>query len=152
MTINQDEFEEIINDSTKRIEGDIAWSEDEDHSPAVEFRIDIVSDPGYPLIIKGSYNSLTAKLGYHIIHRKAGRIYGLDLGSDHRNPDGTRVGEKHKHRWKEAVRDKEAYVPQDITALVTEPIEVWQQFCNEAKLTHNGTMKAPPPLQLDLFF
>lgn len=86
------------------------------------------------------------------IHRKAGRIYGLDLGSNHRNPDGKRVGEKHKHCRKEAVRGKEAYVPQDIIALVTEPIEVGQQFCNEAKLTHNGTMKAPSPLQLDLLF
>ena len=29
--------------------------------------------------------------------------------------------------------------------------EVWQQFCREAEIIHNGTMQAPPDQQLDLF-
>jgi len=148
----QEEFEEIINDASKRIESDIAWDEDEDHSPAVEFRAEIASEAGYPLFVKGSYNPLTEKLTYALIHRGAGRIYALDLGQDHRNPNGQLVGEKHKHRWDENVRDKDAYVPTDITAPATEPVNVWQQFCAEARITHNGAMKSPPPTQLDLFF
>jgi hypothetical protein len=81
--LSQNEFEEIISDLNKRIEGDILWNNDEDHFPAVEFR--------------------------------------------------------------------KAYVPPDITALITEPVTVWQQFCLESSITHNGIMQEPPPLQLDLF-
>ena len=38
MTFGNAEFEALINDAAKRIVGDIAWQEDEDHSPSVEFR------------------------------------------------------------------------------------------------------------------
>jgi hypothetical protein len=150
--LSQEEFDKIINDNSKGIEGDIVWDDDEDHSPSVEFRAELVSDAGYPLFVKGSYNPLTEKLTYALIHRGVGRVYALDLGQDHRNPDGQLVGEKHKHRWDENVQDKEAYVPDDITAPATEPVNVWQQFCSEARITHNGEMKSPPPTQTDLFF
>ncbi len=150
--LTQTEFEELINDTTKCIEGNISWNKDEDHSPAVEFRFEVNSDAGYPLFVKGSYNVLTQTLTYALIHRASGRIYALDLGKDHRNPDGNLVGEKHKHRWDERYRDKKAYVPSDITAPVTDPVKVWKQFCEESKITHNGIMQDPPPLQLDLFF
>lgn len=78
-----------------------------------------------------------------LVHRSAGRIYGLDLGADHHNPSCQRVGEKHKHRWTEEFRDKEAYVPTDITASWDQPQEVWAQFCYEAKIHHNGRLHLP---------
>ena len=78
-----------------------------------------------------------------------GRIYGLDMGADHRNPDGKRVGNTHKHRWQEGFRDKEAYVPEDIEASWDHPAEVWNQFCTEAKLHHSGTF-SHPVVQLEL--
>ena len=53
------------------------------------------------------------------------------------------VGEVHKHRWTDLVGDKEAYVPADITAPVTEPVEVWRQFCAEAKIEHRGRLARP---------
>lgn len=148
--MNQTDFDTLLNDSTKRIVGDINWSEDEDHSPAVEFRVEVESDPGYPIFVNGSYNSLAATLSYTIVHRGSGRIYALDLGKDHHNPTCTHVGEKHKHRWNEPVRDKEAYVPDDITAPATAPLTVWQQFCTEAKIQHRGIMHAPPAIQLEI--
>jgi hypothetical protein len=151
MPLTQNEFEAIISDPSKRIEGDIAWTDDEDHSPSVEFRVEVASDLGYPLFIRGSYNGLAHTLTFALIHRGAGRIYGLDLGKDHHNPDCNNVGEKHKHRWREAVRDKEAYVPKDITAPATVPPQVWQQFCNEALIEHRGRLQAPPPIQLGIF-
>jgi hypothetical protein len=67
------------------------------------------------------------------------------------NPDGKLVGEKHKHRWTEQYRDKEAYVPADSTEPVETPVKVWHQFCAEAKLKHIGTLKAPPAAQEDLW-
>ena len=42
------EFASILADETKRIQDDIAWREDEDHSPAVEFRVEIESMNGCP--------------------------------------------------------------------------------------------------------
>ncbi len=147
--LSQEEFEALINDPNKSIEGDIAWKKE--RSLWSGFRAEIISPTGYPLFLKGSYNPIIAALSYHIIHHAAGRIYGLDLGKDHRNPNGEYVGEKHKHRWYEPLRDKQAYVPPDITAPATDPIQVWQQFCQEAKVIHNGIMTPPPAPQLTLF-
>jgi hypothetical protein len=149
--MNQREFEALIEDTTKRISGDISWDEDEDHSPAVEFRVEVTSQIGYTLFIKGRYHPVAQKLTYALIHHSLGRIYALDMGKEHRNPSGENVGEKHKHRWNKALRDKEAYVPEDITALLTDPVGVWQQFCIQLRITHNGVMHSPPLLQTELF-
>ena len=151
MSFSNAEFETLINDATKRIEGDIVWQEDEDHSPSVEFRVEVQSETGWPLFVRGSYNSLISALSYVLIMPNVGRIYGLDLGKDHHNPQCDQVGETHKHRWNELFRDKEAYAPTDITASAGKPVEVWKQFCAEAKINHIGRMQPPPPQQLPLF-
>jgi hypothetical protein len=139
-----------MSDTTKLIDRRIDWIEDEDHSPAVGFVAEVLSDPAYPLYARGYLNRASRKLTYVLIHRAEGRIYGLDLGKDHRNPDGTLVGEKHKHRWSGQTGVKDAYVPEDITATVDRPSEVWEQFCAEANLTHDGGMSPPPPEQMDM--
>jgi hypothetical protein len=36
-------------------------------------------------------------------------------------------------------------VPPDITAPATEPEKVWEEFCQEARINHNGTMVPPAP-------
>jgi hypothetical protein len=148
--VNQGEFEALMVDASKIIEGEIRWSDDDDHSPAVEFRADVSSEAGYPLFVRGSYNALARTLSYVLIHRAWGRIYGLDMGKEHHNPTCDLVGDLHKHRWSELFRDKEAYVPKDITAPVTDPVAVWRQFCSEARINHAGTMQAPPARQLEL--
>ena len=142
--MTQQEVEAILSDDTKEIPENIVW-EDDDHPVAKGFRVAVNSAFGHPIFVSGWYNPLSGKLSYAIIHRVMGRIYGLDLGADHRNPDGNRVGEKHKHRWKEGLRDREAYVPKDITEPWNRPVEVWKQFCNEANLRHSGIMREPSP-------
>ncbi|MGG6296191.1 DUF6978 family protein [Leptolyngbya sp. AN02str] len=148
--MTKDEFESLLEDTSKQINTDITWLENAAHSPTVEFRVQVDSTEGYPLFIKGSYNKLIDSLTYVLIHRSFGRIYGLDIGKEHRNPNGELVGEKHKHRWDEVFRDKQAYVPDDITEPSSNPVGVWHQFCQEAKITHNGKMNEPPPLQLEI--
>ena len=125
----------------------MVWTDDEDHSPAQEFRAHVESDSGYPLFVVGRYNSLAGTLSYALIHRALSRIYALDLGSDHHNPDCHRVGEKHKHRWKDGYRDKQAYVPDDITATWDQPASVWMEFCREAKIEHDGVLRSPQTQQ-----
>ncbi|MDQ3776686.1 MAG: hypothetical protein M3461_21205 [Pseudomonadota bacterium] len=86
-----------------------------------------------------------------LILKTAGRIYGLDLGKEHHNPQCQQVGDKHKHRWTEQFRDKEACVPGDITATAENPVAVWTEFCAQAKIEHCGRMRPPPPRTGDLF-
>ncbi len=148
----QAEFNALLADDQKFIDGDIDWQEDEDHSPVVEFRVKVETQGGYPLFVRASYHPVVRALTFALVHSGVGRIYALDLGKDHRNPDGHLVGEKHKHRYTEEYRDKWAYDPQDITEPATSPIGVWQQFCLEAKIVHNGTLNPPPPVQQGWFF
>jgi hypothetical protein len=151
MTLTNTEFETILSDASKRIDGDIGWQEDEDHSPCVEFLAEVLSNAGWPLFVRGSYNPIIPAVSYVMILKTVGRVYALDLGKDHHNPQCEQVGEKHKHKWTEQFRDKEAYVPGDITAEASDPETVWRQFCAEANLSHHGTMAAPQSAQGDLF-
>lgn len=145
------EFESILADKSKRIDGNIEWVQDEDHSPAVEFRAEIQNEGGWPLFVRASYNPLARTVTFALILKTVGRIYALDIGKDHHNPQCTQVGRTHKHRWSEQFRDKEAYVPADITAAPDAPVLLWQQFCSEARITHAGTLSAPPHPQGDLW-
>ncbi len=115
-------------EESREIRQDIVWKADADLPVAKKFRTKIDSVPGYATTAHGRLNPSTGKLSYSIIHQGTGRIYGFDLNADHVNPDGARVGDKHKHRWKEDSRDKEAYVPEDIKDSWDHPVEVWIQF------------------------
>ncbi len=144
--ITQQQFNDILFDETKEVTGNITWTHDTNHSPAQEFRAEVNSSLKYSLFIQGRYNPFAGKLSFAFILRGTGRIYGLDLGTDHRNPDGEKVGEKHKNYWRNGARDKWAYVPSDITAPWSCPVEAWREFCAEAKLHHSGIMH-PPAVQ-----
>ena len=143
MTLSQQEYSSILSDSSKHIQADILWGNDVDNSPARVFRVEIRSESGYPLFIAGRYNPVAGKLSYSLILRGTGRIYGLDLGVGHRNPDGELVGEIHKNYWTPGYRDSWAFVPEDITETWDRPVEVWRQFCDEARIRHLGRLNSP---------
>ena len=73
MSLTSIEFASIMEDKSKRIEGNIDWIEDEDHSPARVFRADIESEAGWPLFVQGRYNPLARTLTYVLILKTAGR-------------------------------------------------------------------------------
>ena len=148
------EFETILLDLTKRIDGNISWQNAQQEG-AQEFRVPIFSDSEYPITMVGRYSQPTGKLTYAIIHQREGRIYALDLGAIHRNPlesDRKRqlLRGTHKHYWTEEHRDRWAYVPPDITQPWNHPLEVWQEFCSEARIRHSGTLHPPVGFQRDL--
>lgn len=150
--MTQAEFQAILDDVTKQILCDILWSEDEDHSPTLEFRQEIHSQAGYPIFAHGSYNPMVNKLSYVIIHRSSGCIYRLDMGSDHHNPSCNNVGgDRHIHIWNELTRDKEAIYADQITANADDPATVWQQFCALFNIAHLGMMQPPPEIGLEVF-
>ncbi len=146
------EFDRLLADPSKRIRGDLRWDDDHDHAPAVEFRAEVESDEGWPLFVAGRFNPAAGTLSFALVYRGAGPIYALNLGADHHNPTCERVGEKHKHRWTEGLREKVAYVPEDITAPWTDPLPVWQQFCGEVGIRLDGALAPPPPQQGALFW
>lgn len=143
MRFSEEDLESIINDDSKSIDADLVWQDDEDHFPSKEFRTDVQTDAGHPLFIYGHYSPTTEKLSFTLVHRRVGRIYGLDLGADHCNPNGDYVGQTHKHRWSDCFRDECAYAPEDITAPWDQPVRVWEQFCAEARICHNGELMEP---------
>lgn len=149
--LTDSEFQAIVADQSKEIVGDLVWIPDRDRKAAVGFRVPVLSTPDYPLTLAAYYNPGAPRLSYTLIHRPAGRIYGLDLGVGHRNPDFRRVGRTHKHTWSEEHRDRRAYEPADITESWRDPVAVWLQFCGEARLTHIGEMQRPfVQLRMDL--
>ena len=147
--LTMSEFEAIMADPSKEIREDLVWKPIAHLRRAARFRTPVRSTEGYPLSVVGRFNADAGKLSYTLVHGVSGRIYALDLGTGHRNPDGRRVGRKHKHSWSEEFRDQRAYVPDDITEDWEKPVAVWHQFCVEARLFHSGIMK-DPILQLEL--
>lgn len=141
--ISQQEFEVILADETKRVIGDIRWKEVAGQRPAQAFRAEVAADWDYSLFVVGRWNPSPGKLSYSLVLRGTGRIYGLDIGVDHKNPDGEVLEEKHKNRWRQGSRDRWAYVPVDVTAGWNRPVEAWAQFCGEASLRHVGIMFPP---------
>ena len=146
MSLSQQEFEAILADESKRISGDILWQRDADNSPAVEFRTDVTTDDESYLLLAGRYNASAGKLSFSLILRGSGRIYGLDMGVAHRNPDGEMIEGVHKNSWREGAGAKWAYAPPDISAQWNDPVEAWRQFCAEARIHHAGIMR-PPEIQ-----
>ena len=142
--LTEPEFANILTDASKRIEGDIAWTPDDRHAGALEFRAIVLSDAGYPLFIAGWYRPQTASLTYTLVHDGARRIYAINFGHPHTNPSSSeRVGTKHKHYWTEEFQDRMAYNPHDVTEPWHRPIAVWRQFCAESGIDHRGIMYSP---------
>ena len=54
--MKQQDFEVLLADTTKQIDENITWEADEDHSPTVEFRVNVISQARHPISVKGSYN------------------------------------------------------------------------------------------------
>ena len=148
--LTDDEWVMILEDSSKRIPGDINWADDEHRSHVRRFRSEVDTAADYPLFVQGYYNPLAMILSYAMYLDEGSegvRICGLDLGRDHRNPEGDRVGKRHKHRWSERYGDNEAYVPANITEPVSDPVAVWRQFCAAAGLKHDGVLEQPVLLE-----
>ena len=141
--ITRDEFEAILADRTKRVEIDLRWRRDQNHWPALTFRAPVLSDGEHLIEVVGRWNPMAGKLSYVLLRRGTGRIYGLDMGKEHGNPGGERVGETHKHHWTNEFRDEHAYPPPDITAPWDRPLEVWAQFRAEARIEHRGRLYNP---------
>ena len=142
-SFNESDVAAIIADQSKVIVDNIVWRLQPTITPASKFRAPISCAEDPPLLMEGFFNPMSGKLSFSMILQGQGRIYGLDLGREHRNVGDEKVGETHKVRWTVSDRDRLAFVPKDISAHWSDPVAVWQQFCLEANLRHTGRMIAP---------
>ncbi|MEK6302273.1 MAG: hypothetical protein AABO41_16305 [Acidobacteriota bacterium] len=150
--MNQAEFTAIRESPDKEIHPDIRWSDDEDHSPAVQFRAEVQSQTGYSMFAMGTYNGLIDKLSYVVVIRGVGCVFRLDLGSDHHNPTCQNVGgDRHCHIWNEMLGDHVAVAADWIIASASDPVAVWQEFCESFNISHNGALEPPAPVQAGVF-
>lgn len=69
MMLTPQEFDAILADAGKRIEGDIAWLPNPQHIGAVGFRAEVASAAGYPLFVAGWYRPHHFALAYTLVHR-----------------------------------------------------------------------------------
>ncbi len=150
MILPEAELTAILEDPSKAIDGDLYWTLRNDFGPFAFFQARVDSSEGWPIFIKGSHNHEASKLAFAIIHQGYGRrIYGLCLGYGHTNLDRSRAESPHKHRPRES-DDKYAYAASDITATILDPLDVWSQFCREARITHRGRLHRLPSIQAEL--
>ena len=145
MTFSENDFQILIRNDSKEILGDITWEKDANHEGSLIFVTEIQSDINYPIYLKGTFNSKRGTLSFSMIHREVGRIYGLDMGQNHKNrATGKKTGRIHKHKWTDLYQDQDTYVPSDITKPYNDVIGVWNEFCLESKITHKGRMLGLP--------
>ena len=148
MPLTDAEFAAIL-DGSKLINGDIHWDIVDKKGKILKFRRMVECDSAEILFLDGFHNREYPTLSYSLFTKEPGRIYGLDMAVDvHGNPDGSLVGPVHKHRWSNRYKAKQAYSPSDITAPASDPLAVWNQFCEEARIQHNGVMHLPSPPEL----
>ena len=143
MTLSQHEYETIMADTSKRIEGDILWKVSSSHDHAQTFHQNVLSDREWSLFIKGWWNPPSSKLSYVLIFKKTERIFALDTGKcGHHNPTCQSITGAHIHRWHVRTKDKNA-IPAPNTGNWDHPLEVWEQFCSLAVIAHIGKLARP---------
>lgn len=143
-SVTQVEFDALIADRTKRIEGPIAWIPDQSGT-VFEFRVKVISAGGDQLTIKGSHNRKLGKTTYTLF--STDRIFGADYDRKHGD-----AGSFHVHRW-DANRQTSTATKADAGIEIgKDPLRLWKWFCEQAHIKHEGGALAPlPPVQRSLF-
>lgn len=144
----EDLMHELLDDVTKYISDDVTWRE---ASAWFEFEVRIHDALNSGLKLFGRVSKILPRLHFTVTHPEAGRIYALCVGQDHRNPDGTQVGELHKHIYTDEHGQGWAYVPEDISATLPNVESLWRDFCEEAQIRHDGRFLEPPYRQEELW-
>ena len=144
MPLSDAEFEQILSDRSKRIVGDIAWLDDDDHLSVREFRVEVESNAASGLFVEGTWRPLQEDLFLVLVDPRVGRIAGLCVGFiGHRNPDGTVLTGVHMHTWRETGGIKWAKSINEPALQWSDPLPPWRWFCETLNIGHLGTLGSP---------
>lgn len=94
----------------------------------------------YETLLHGNYNLELGTYTFTII-MNGNRVKSLDIGKAHKEH-----GEKHKHSWTETHKDRNVYVPDDITTGADMKI-VFQEFLAECNIKTEVELPNPPSSQ-----
>jgi hypothetical protein len=142
--VTQAEFEALIADLTKRIEGTISWSQDKS-GVVFDFRAKVKSDSGDQLSVKGSHNRKLGKTSYTLF--TTDRIFSVDYDRNHGD-----AGNFHIHAWDASRQKCVAMKASGQIEIARDPLRLWKWFCEQAHITHDGVLESLPPLQESLRF
>jgi hypothetical protein len=145
--VTKGEFDSLLANRNKRIDGDIKWGESKGIPNVFDFRVTVFSTTGYALVIKGSHNRLLNKTSFTLFNQKVGRIFSVDFDRSHGD-----AGNCHLHRWNgsKCIVLKATATPQT----ASNPLSLWKWFCEQAGISHNGNLAnlpEQPPVQASLF-
>lgn len=146
-----DDVAKWLDDDQKIVTGDIVWKRHAKAGRSFKFDAMLRVGTGEQMKVRGFSNDMTQKLSFTIVGEH-GRLYSLCIGPRvHMNPDGILIRGTHKHRYTSANGAQDAYNPSDITAEWNEPQKAWAEFCNEARISHEGNIAGVPELDQELF-
>jgi hypothetical protein len=145
--VTKGEFDSLLANRAKRIDGDIKWSESKTIPNVLDFRVRVFSTSGYALVIKGSHHLLLKKTSFTLFNQKLGRIFSVDFDRAHGD-----AGNCHLHRWNgnKLTVIRATASPQ----IASNPLTLWRWFCEQAGITHNGQLAElpeQPPGQASFF-
>lgn len=119
------------------VEDTVQWNRADGYQ---EFEVPIQCEEAYDLSLKGVLTEVT---GYLKLNLFLGSfpIRMLHIGKRHRNPDGTRIGPRHKHLWTDEHAERWAYEPDDIDFTDTE--SAFWSFLEECSIEYQGAFVKP---------
>ncbi len=136
--LDEDEVDTVLA-SAKYIDENVEWRRQAGHQT---FSVEVLSkEADYDMALVGS---VTEQTGYLKLHLFVGPqpITMLHMGKAHHNPNCERLtGKVHKHRWSDAFREKEAYVPDDVDTATWETL--LRSFLKECNIEVRGRFAAP---------
>ena len=139
--VTQTEFETLIADSTKRIDGSIAWEPSGRSGLRFEFRVRVTNESGDSLTVKGSHNRMLGKTSYTLFTNE--RIFAVDYDRTHGDVGSFHVGTHllTRRKLKERTRRQR---------LVETPSVYGNALVLKLNIQHDGSLAPPPPVQRTL--
>lgn len=115
----------------------IEWQEGEGYQ---QFQVPVQCEETYALQLIGIFTPATRAYRFNLFLGSQ-PIRMLHVGKTHHNPDCTRIGERHKHKWTDAHDEHWAYEPEDIDFSDME--RAFWTFLKECAIDYKGRFKKP---------
>lgn len=142
--------DEFLLNAKLMLRHDIYWVQEYTH---YKFKVPVENEfeSNIQLLLIGTKNIYVRDYSYCLLLNN-NRIRSFDPFKSHKNNlpnDKRRIEGSHKHKWCDITKDKNAYVPTDITN--PEDMELsLRQFMNECNIRFYGRITMPPPSQFQL--
>lgn len=115
----------------------IEWRKEEGYQ---QFQVPVQCEEAYALRLIGVFTPATKAYRFNLFLGSQ-PIRMLHVGKVHRNPNHTRVGSQHKHKWTDVHDEHWAYAPEDIDFSDME--SAFWTFLKECAIDYDGQFRKP---------